>query len=68
MTLPDERSRAVRSARKFLRDLLDPKLTPKVPRAIRDRAARVLRHFPSDLDINRAVGGHPNIFSTLTEE
>jgi hypothetical protein len=29
-------------------DLLDPKKTPKVPRAIRDMAHRCLRHYPSD--------------------
>lgn len=51
MTLPDERSRAVRSAREFLYALLDPKATPKVPRAVRQRASRVLRHYPGEFDM-----------------
>lgn len=59
MTLPDERARAVDWAREFLRDLLNPKATPKVPRAIRQRAASTLKHFPSPLDMenpSRAFG------------
>ena len=51
MTLPDERYRAVRYAREFLRDLLDPKKTPKVPRAVRLRAHRTLKHFPGEYDM-----------------
>lgn len=51
MTLPDERYRAVRYAREFLYELLDPKKTPKVPKEIRQRAARVLRHFPGEHDM-----------------
>jgi hypothetical protein len=51
MTIPLERTWAIRNARAFLRDLLDPRKTRRVPREIRLRASRVLRHFPSDLDI-----------------
>jgi hypothetical protein len=47
MTLPDERRRAITTAGEFLWALLDPKQTPRVPRSIRRRAARVLRHFPT---------------------
>lgn len=54
MTLPDERTRAVHSARTFLRSLLDPKETPRVPRATRQWASRVLRHYPSPVDF--AIG------------
>lgn len=62
MTLPDERARAVRYAQEFLRDLLNPKKTPKVPRAIRDRAHSVLRHFPNSFDIKRAADKAPDVF------
>jgi hypothetical protein len=55
MTIPLERSRAIRSTRNFLRDLLNPKKTPKVPKRVRQQAHRCLRHFPSDLDINQEV-------------
>ena len=62
MTMPDERSRAIKYAREFLRDLLDSKQTPKVPRAIRERALRVLRHFPGEYDMSEAARALPNIF------
>jgi len=35
MTIPSERTRSLIYARDFLFGLLDPKKTPKVPRAIR---------------------------------
>lgn len=55
MTLPDERYRAVRQARQFLLALLDPKKTPKVPRAIRQRAGDALRHYPGEYDMERVA-------------
>ncbi len=62
MTLPDERYRAVRATREFLVDLLDPKKTPKVPRAIRDRAGRCLRHYPWEMYMEIAAEKAPTIF------
>ena len=47
MTLPIERTNAVLNTEEFLTDLLDPKKTPRVPKEIRQRAARCLRHYPS---------------------
>ena len=47
MTLPIERTQAVLRTEEFLKDLLDPKKTPRVPRQMRDRAYRCLRHYPS---------------------
>jgi len=51
MTLPNERTQAIINTRRFLRELLDPKATPKVPRPIRLRALRCLRHYPNHLDL-----------------
>ena len=56
MTLPDERNRAVRSAREFLTDLLRASKTPRVPRAIRERARAILRHYPTLYDMSVAEG------------
>jgi hypothetical protein len=64
MTMPDERFRAVKYAREFLYDLLDPKKTPKVPREIRDRARRVLRHYPLEHEMELAAEGRKDIFWT----
>lgn len=63
MTLPNERTRAVQMAREFMRDLLDPKATPKVPKEIRTRAYWVLRHFPADYEIRMAAEVLPDTFA-----
>ena len=46
MTLPEEEARAIAATRTFLYALLDPKQTPRVPREVRQRARRVLKHYP----------------------
>lgn len=60
MTIPAERTRSVQYARELLRDLLDPKKTPRVPKEIRLRASRVLRHYPGDYDLTCAAAEVPN--------
>ena len=47
MTLPIERTQAVLRTEEFLKDLLDPKKTPRVPKDIRTMARSCLRHYPS---------------------
>lgn len=46
MSLPSEEAHAIEASRRFLFDLLDPKATPRVPRAVRERARRVVKHYP----------------------
>jgi len=46
MTMPDERYRSLLYVRDFLYDLLDPEMTERVPAAVRQRARRMLRHYP----------------------
>jgi len=67
MTLPDERYRAVRWAREFMYELMDPKKTPGVPKRIRDTARSVLRHYPSDYDMNRTAESAPDVFQQQME-
>jgi hypothetical protein len=64
MTLPDERYRAVVQTQKFLVEILS---TPRVPKAIKDRARSCLRHYPSDWDMQRAAEGSPDIFQEQME-
>lgn len=52
MTLPDERINAIKNTREFLRSLLDPKVTPKVPKDVRKQAYWCLRHYPADYETN----------------
>ena len=65
MTLPDERYRAVVQTQKFLVEILS---TPRVPKAIKDRARACLRHYPSDWDMNRAAEGAPDVFAKRMED
>jgi len=67
MTLPDERYRAVRWAREFMYELMDPKKTPGVPKSIRDQARSVLRHYPGDWDMAQAALAAPDVFQEQME-
>lgn len=67
MTLPDERYRSVKYARQFLQDLCDPNKTPRIPSIIRNQARGILRHYPSDWDMERACQGAPDVFQTKME-
>jgi hypothetical protein len=64
MTMPDERFRATSRARDFLLDLCTPSATPKVPLHVRDRARSLLKHFPTDLDLEIASEAAPDVFAT----
>ena len=47
MTLPIERTNAGLRTERFLIDLRKPKKYPRVPKAVREEAHRLLRHYPS---------------------
>lgn len=68
MTLPRERTNAVNRAREFLRSLLNPKETPRVPRAIRKEAYWALRHYPSEWDMERVCKTKQDIFDGSRHE
>lgn len=68
MTLPDERYRAVVQTRRFLLDLCNTQHTPRVPKLIRDTARSMLRHYPSDWDMQRAAEGAPEVFQERMED
>lgn len=63
VTLPDERYRALRCGHQMLLDLLNPKVTPKVPKYIRQRALSVLRHYPSSYHFEKIVENLPEDFA-----
>ena len=68
MTLPVERFNSINFTREFLRSLLDPKLTPRVPLYIRQQASSMLRHYPSHVhmqDVSKLV---PEIFKENNEK
>ena len=63
MTLPDERYRSVTRTRDFLLDLCTPAASPRVPSHIRDRARALLKHFPTDRDLDTVAEEAPEVFS-----
>jgi hypothetical protein len=62
LTLPYERKSAVLRTEQFLKDLLDPKKTPCVPKTVREEARRCLKHYPSDLYMEEAANQAPAVF------
>ena len=67
MTLPDERYRAVMQTMRFLTDLCNPDVTPRVPKAIRKQAHSLLRHYPGAWDMKVASENAPDIFQEKME-
>jgi hypothetical protein len=66
MTLPDERYRAVKSAQQFLARLAGGEY-PRVPKAVRQEARSILRHYPLDWDLQRAAQAAPDVFQEQME-
>jgi len=64
MTLPDERYRAVVQTQRFLLRILT---TPRVPKAVKDEARSMLRHYPSEWDMRQAATGAPDVFQERME-
>ena len=68
MTLPDERYRAVVQTRRFLLDLCNSDHTPRVPKLVRETARNMLRHYPSDYDMQTAARECPSLFAERMED
>ena len=66
MTLPDERYRAVRYAEEFLQRLAGGQYA-RVPKAVREEAAHILRHYPGKWDLDRAARECPEVFQERME-
>lgn len=68
MTLPFERMNSLKNTRDFLRSLLDPKATPKVPKDIRKQAYSCLKHFPPDYILEDVAEMMPEMFGSDKEK
>ena len=66
MTLPDERYRAVKSAAEFLQRLAGGEY-PRVPRAVREEARSILRHYPSSWDLDQIERAAPHVMQQRME-
>ena len=67
MTLPDERYRSIRITEQLLRDLCDPKQTPRIPSQLRQRAAQCLRHYPGEYDLQQLESAAPHVIQQRME-
>jgi hypothetical protein len=67
MTLPDERYRAVKYAQDFLSRLAGGQYA-RVPKAVRDEARSILRHYPNAWDMDRAAEAAPDVFQERMED
>jgi hypothetical protein len=55
-------------AKRFLQDLAhNTKDYPRVPKKVRGEAHSILRHFPSEWDMERASNGAPEVFQPRME-
>jgi hypothetical protein len=63
MTTPYERTRALVHTRQFLQDLCDSERSPAVPDPVRVEARRLLRHYPSNRDLELLVMALPQWFA-----
>lgn len=65
MTLPDERYRAVRWAERFLVSILQTR--SGLSEDMKLEARSILRHFPSEYDLDRASEACPEVFQKQME-
>jgi len=68
VTMPYERKTAVLNTQRFLMDLSNPRITPRVPKHIRDRARGLLKHYPSEFYMEEAAEQAPNVFGEWKNE
>ena len=62
MTMPYERKKAVLNTERFLLDLSNPRITPRIPKEIRVRARSLLKHYPTGYWMDEASEQAPKIF------
>ena len=67
LTLPDERYRAVKWAESFLSRLAGGEF-PRTPKAVRDEARSILRHYPNSWDMQRTAAAAPEVFQERMEQ
>ncbi len=68
MTLPDERYRSVMWAKRFLESLAYDKTNyPRIPKKVRGEAHSILRHFPSEWDMEQVANASPHVFQERME-
>ena len=65
MTLPDERYRAVRWAQRFLISIMTSR--SGLSDDIKNEAKSILKHYPTEFDLDRAATACPEVFQKQIE-
>lgn len=65
MTLPDERYRAVRWAERFLISIVQTR--SGLSKDMKEEARSILKHFPTEYDLERASEAAPDVFQKQME-
>lgn len=68
MTLPFERNNAIKNTREFLRNLLDRNKTPRVPMTLRMQAHSLLKHYPSEYEMELVQKIMPEVFGEWSKK
>lgn len=58
MTLPDEEYYSLVAVKNFLYDLMNPAHIKNVPSEVRERASRLIKHFPMQHRLNELYKDH----------
>jgi len=58
MTLPDEEYYSLVAVKNFLYDLMNPARIKNVPSEVRERASRLIKHFPMQHRLNELYKDH----------
>ena len=66
MTLPDERYRSIKMAHTLLVDLATGRI-PRVPSVVKQQAAAVLRHYPTEYDLKLLSEAAPHVVQERME-
>ncbi len=66
MTLPDERYRSVQQTREFLWRLAGGEY-PRTPKAVREEAHALLRHYPSKFELDQIERAAPHVMQRRME-
>jgi hypothetical protein len=68
MTMPAERTRALRFAKELLESLLSSEEWPGIPEELRRQARVTLRHFPAASDLRLLHLALPQFWGPLEED
>ena len=68
MTLPHEEYQSLVAVKNFLYDLMNPAHTKNVPSEVRERASRLIKHFPMQHRLNDLYKDHVTQSQSILEE